>query len=111
VLGAIHSGRPEKEHLEGVREEVMSVADPIRHGVTQLKQALEGQIVRRVGRRVRQLRVEVGAGRVVVHGRTASYYVKQLAIQAVLEVLDEANQALVADVRVHVELPGQWPGD
>jgi hypothetical protein len=89
----------------------MSVTEPVRHGVTQLKRALEGQIVRRAGRRVRQLRVEVGADRVVVHGRTASYHVKQLAILAVLEVLGEADQALVADVRVHVEPPDQWSGD
>jgi hypothetical protein len=86
----------------------MSLAEPVRRGVTQLKRELEGQIVRRAGRRVRQLHVEVGADRVVIHGRTASYHVKQLAILAVLEVLGEADQALVADVRVQVEPPIRW---
>jgi hypothetical protein len=79
--------------------------------MTQLKRALEGQIVRRAGRRVRQLRVEVGAERVVVHGRTPSYHVKQLVILAILEVLGETDQALVADVRVRVEPPDQWSAD
>ena len=88
----------------------MSVAEPVRHGMTQLKRALEGQIVRRAGRRIRQLRVEVGTSRVVVHGRTASYHVKQLAILAVLEVLDEADRALNAEVRVYVEPTDQWSG-
>jgi hypothetical protein len=85
----------------------MSLVEPVRRGVTQLERALEGQIVRRAGRRVRGLRVEVGADRVVVHGRTASYHVKQLAILAVLEVLGEVGQALAADVRVQVEPPNQ----
>jgi hypothetical protein len=86
----------------------MSVVESERHGVTQLKRALEGQILRRAGRRVRHLRVEVGADRVVVHGRTASYHVKQLAILAVLEVLGEADRVLVPDVRVQVEPADRW---
>jgi hypothetical protein len=89
----------------------MSVAGPVHPGMTQLKWAIERQIVRRAGRRIRQLRVEVGADRVVVHGRTVCYHVKQLAIRAVLEVLGEVGHALDAEVRVQVDPPNQLSGD
>jgi len=47
--------------------------------------ALQQQIVQRTWGRVRQLRVERVDGRVVVHGSTPSYYVKQLVLEAVRE--------------------------
>ena len=49
---------------------------------------LERQIVQRTLGRVRDLHVETQDNRVVVRGFTPSYFVKQLAIQASLEVLD-----------------------
>ena len=86
----------------------MSIAEQFRSGVAHLKHALEKQIVRFAGRRIRQLRVEVGPDRVVILGRTVCYHVKQLAILAVLEVLHEMDPARVAEVRVQVEPPDQW---
>jgi hypothetical protein len=53
-----------------------------------LAQTLERQIDERTFRRVRQLHIDSAAGRVVVHGVTSSYYVKQLALAAVGEVTD-----------------------
>jgi len=45
--------------------------------------------------------VEVTPERLVVHGLTPSYYVKQLAIQAVLEALGTADPPVVeVDIQV-----------
>jgi hypothetical protein len=48
-------------------------------------QTVEREIVQRTWGRIHQLHVEVFDDRLHVHGYTPSYYVKQLAIQAVLE--------------------------
>jgi hypothetical protein len=68
-------------------------------------QAIEWRIMERTSRRIRQLRVEVYAGRVVVQGQTQWYYAKQLAILAVQEALREAGVTAVADVRITVSAP------
>jgi hypothetical protein len=52
-----------------------------------LERVLERQIEHRTNHRVRRLRVEITSERVVVHGYSLSYYVKQLALQAVLDAL------------------------
>jgi hypothetical protein len=54
---------------------------------------LEEQIHQRTNRQVRNLSVELRAGRVVLRGQATSYYVKQLAQQEVIGTLP-------ADVRV-----------
>jgi hypothetical protein len=53
----------------------------------QLQRELECHIATRTGRRVRDLRVEVQPGAVVLRGRTDSYYVKQLAQHGARELL------------------------
>ena len=53
---------------------------------------LECAISRRTGGRVRDLRVEVRDGRVIVRGCTESHHVKQLVLAAVLEAI-EASQS------------------
>jgi hypothetical protein len=87
----------------------MSTAEAVREGPLELRRALEGQIERRAGRRVRELGVEVSGGRVVVRGLAASYHVKQLALLAVLEVLAVADQVSAAEVRISVEDAGTSP--
>jgi hypothetical protein len=77
----------------------------VQAGRAELGQSIERRIVERTRRRIRQLRVRVRAERVVVHGQTLSYYVKQLAIQAVLEALREAGVTAVLDVRISVSAP------
>jgi hypothetical protein len=52
--------------------------------------AIERQIAQRTWRRIQQLQVEVREDRVIVHGCTTSYYVKQLALAAVRDVTDAA---------------------
>ena len=48
---------------------------------------LENWIEQRTSGRVRDVSVEIIGRRVVVHGHAGSYYVRQLALAAVLEVL------------------------
>ena len=45
------------------------------------------RVITKTGRRVLDLAVEVGAGRVVLRGRTKSFHVKQLAQHGAWEVL------------------------
>ncbi len=53
----------------------------------------------RTGRRVRELAVEVNAGRVVIRGRASSFHVKQLAQHGAREVVPQAplENAIVVD--------------
>ena len=77
----------------------------VQAGWAELGQVIERRIMERTWRRIRQLRVEVCAGRVVVQGQTLWYYAKQLAILAVQEALREAGVTAVADVRIAVSAP------
>jgi osmotically-inducible protein OsmY len=56
-----------------------------------LRRRLEQHISKHTGRRVQELAVEVHAGRVVVRGRTRSYYVKQLAQHGVRDLLPQVH--------------------
>jgi hypothetical protein len=78
---------------------------PVQAGWVELVQIIERRIMERTWRRIRQLRVEVYAGRVVVQGQTLSYYAKQLALLAVQEALREVGVTAVADVRITVSAP------
>ena len=51
-----------------------------------LSERLEALVQRRLGTRVRDLRVEVRHGGIVLHGRTATYHAKQLAQHAAMEL-------------------------
>ena len=74
-------------------------------GGAEFGQVVERRIMERTWRRIRQLRVEVYAGRVVVQGQTLSYYAKQLALLAVQEALREAGVTAVGDVGITVSAP------
>ena len=76
----------------------MPVNDQARVGGEGLASRLARQVQERTRGRVRGVRVEVTADRVVVHGRTDSYHVKQLALQAVGEVTNSAT--VVLDIQV-----------
>jgi hypothetical protein len=78
---------------------------PVQAGGVELGPIIERRIMERTWRRIRQLRVEVYAGRVVVRGQTLWYYAKQLALLAVQEALGEAGVPAVADVRITVSAP------
>lgn len=50
---------------------------------------LEQRILARTGRRIQNLAVELAPGRIVLRGRTSTYYVKQLAQHGVQDVLPQ----------------------
>jgi hypothetical protein len=56
-----------------------------------LERAIERQIVQRTCGRIRSLKVEVTNNRVIVHGRAPSYYVEQLALHGVLDLVESAG--------------------
>jgi DNA-binding response OmpR family regulator len=64
---------------------------------------LEGAIAKRTGGRVWDLRVENIDGRVIVHGRSDSHHVKQLALAAVLEAF-EASQSQSERVELDIDV-------
>ena len=49
-------------------------------------QRIESQVLRRLGNRVRDLRVIVRHDGVILHGRTNTYHAKQLAQHAAMEL-------------------------
>ncbi len=76
----------------------MLTQQPTRPTDPELQQRIERQILQRTWGRIHQLRVEAGPDRAVIHGYTSSYYAKQLAIQAVREVLDSVPVELDIEV-------------
>jgi hypothetical protein len=56
-------------------------------GAEELLHELERLVLVRTSRRVRDLHIEVSAERVVLRGRTSSFYIKQLAQHGVREIL------------------------
>jgi hypothetical protein len=52
-----------------------------------LEQAIKHGVAKLIGRRIRALEVEVIDSRVVIRGRVASFYLKQLALEAALAVI------------------------
>jgi hypothetical protein len=71
---------------------------------------LECAIARRTGGRVRNLRVEMFDGRIVICGRSDSHHVKQLVLVAVLEAFEASNSmpgSIELDIEVAPDDPGQ----
>ena len=69
------------------------------HHMSQLRCKLEQHIHVRTGRRVLNLAVELSGERIVLRGRTSTYYVKQLAQRGVQDLLPEVSleNAIVVD--------------
>lgn len=69
-------------------------------GPVALAERLAGQISRRASGRIRDLRVVCEPGHITVKGRTRTYHAKQLALQAVFDLIDGrstfADQIVVA---------------
>jgi hypothetical protein len=65
--------------------------------------ALEREIVQRTLGRVRSLQVERKDNRIIIRGFTSSYFIKQMTIQAALDVLGDAiGRKLELDVQLVV---------
>ena len=64
---------------------------PIEHNIKNIDEVLERKLHRQIEQRtwghVRYLRVALGSDGVVVHGLSPSYYIKQLVLATVREVL------------------------
>jgi hypothetical protein len=56
-----------------------------------LQSELERQVQTRTGRRIRDLAVKLDQERIVLHGRAATYYLKQLAQHGVRDILPQAR--------------------
>ena len=63
-----------------------------------LVETIERVVHSRTGGMIRELRVELNKGEVVMTGRTATYYAKQLATHAALEAIE--NLSLTNDIEV-----------
>jgi BON domain len=66
-----------------------------------LEQAIARQILQRTWGRISRLRVNVHDDRIVVHGHTATYYAKQLALEAALETLGSTD-VMNVELDIHV---------
>ena len=67
----------------------------------ELRQAIKQRIAERTGGRIQMLEVEVLGNRVVVRGCAANYYIKQLALQEILDVMLAAGAPRIElDVQV-----------
>ena len=79
----------------------------------ELEKRIERQITLGTWGRVHALQVEVTEGRVLVRGRTPSYYIKQLVLQAVLDVLGPSDMVPVDfDIQVGLsDSPALQGGD
>jgi hypothetical protein len=68
---------------------------------SELEQAIEQMIMHRTWGRVHRLKVDVDDHRVVVSGCTSCYYVKQLALEGILDVLgDDGSSQLELEIEV-----------
>jgi hypothetical protein len=66
---------------------------------TELEQAIMRQVMQRTGGRIQMLNVEVVGQAVVIRGRAPTYYLKQLALQGVLDRLGPA-----AEMRIELNI-------
>jgi CheY-like chemotaxis protein len=66
---------------------------------------LECLIARRTGGRIQNLHVETDNGRVIVHGCSDSYYVRQLVLAAVLEAF-QASESKPGNIELEIEVSG-----
>jgi hypothetical protein len=71
-----------------------------------LEQAIQRQIVQRTGARIQGLEVAVTEDRVIVSGCVVCYYLKQLTLQGVFDVL---GSAAAMGIELHVEVIGSSP--
>jgi len=84
----------------------MMTQDRPRTDPADLAGSLHRQIDWRTWGRIRQLHVEARTDRVVIQGMTTSYYLKQLALSAVQEVMGSAATVPVAlEIEVGSRLP------
>jgi hypothetical protein len=66
-----------------------------------LANAIKHRIVQRTGKQIETLQVEVSNDRIVIRGRTATFHLKQLALQSVFDVIGSTSTTQIElDVQV-----------
>jgi hypothetical protein len=75
-----------------------------------LERAIERRVRQRTWGRIQALEVEVADNRVIVRGRAPSYYVEQLALQGVLDVIESAG-AMQIELNIQVGSPPKSAGE
>jgi hypothetical protein len=102
-MGTTGNDRPDK-----TREPAMSPDQEGLRQAAEVEQALEQTIARQVRRRtwgrIQALEVKVSHNLVVVHGRAPSYYVEQLALQGVLDLIGPTG-AMRIELNIQVGSP------
>ena len=65
----------------------------------QLQHELEKHVHARTGRRIRNLRIELHSGGIILRGHATTYYIKQLAQHGIRDVLPRVSlqNAIVVD--------------
>jgi hypothetical protein len=74
-----------------------------RPGSRAVEQAIKDEIVKRTGGRIQMLEVETMDNGIVIRGRAPCYYLKQLALQGVLDVIGTAGDHRI---KLDVEVKG-----
>jgi hypothetical protein len=92
------------ESNRDVKEAMMLVEQVVPGDREDLAATIGRHIAERTWGRVRRLQVEVNEKGVVVRGCAPTYYVKQLALHAVREVLEAARM----DVEIEVGASNSW---
>ena len=65
---------------------------------------IQERVEQQSGGRIHRLKLDVAAGRVIEHGCTSAFYLRQLALPAALEVLGSSDPELV-DLDIQVVSP------
>jgi hypothetical protein len=63
------------------------VSAAARNDLESLRESFEREIMLRTAGRIHRMAVQMHEDQIIVYGRTATYYAKQLALQAVLDVI------------------------
>jgi hypothetical protein len=86
--------------------------DPTGSSTAELEDRIERQIVLATWGRIHNLQVQLTAAKIIVRGRTPSHYVKQLVLQAVMDVLGPmASIPVELDMQVGATERHALPGD
>ena len=72
---------------------------------TEQDRRLESLIAKETGGRIHRLRVETIDGRIIVHGRSGTYYAQQLALAVVMDAIENSNLE-PKDVELDIQIYG-----
>ena len=77
----------------------------VRSNFAEQNRRLESLIAKETGGRIHRLRVETIDGRIIVHGRSGTYYARQLALAVVMDEIENSNLE-PKDVELDIQIYG-----